>query len=69
MARVKKLEKNLILAELIQTWARKHRCIDDAYVSVGGQGKIVQMGFEAEVSGAPLSVQKMDIFIKQGRMY
>lgn len=43
--------------------------IDDAYVSVGGQGKIVQMGFEAEVSGAPLSVQKMDIFIKQGRMY
>jgi len=23
--------------------------IDDAYVSVGGQGKIIQMGFEAEV--------------------
>ena len=43
--------------------------IDDAYVSVGGQGKIIQMGFEAEVSGSPLSVQKMDIFIKQGRMY
>ena len=43
--------------------------IDDAYVSVGGQGKIIQMGFEAEVSGAPLSVQKMDIFIKQGKIY
>jgi hypothetical protein len=43
--------------------------IDDAYVSVGGQGKIIQMGFEAQVSGAPLSVQKMDIFIKQGKIY
>jgi hypothetical protein len=27
------------------------------------------MGFEAEVSGSPLSVQKMDIFIKQGKIY
>lgn len=43
--------------------------IDEISVPVGGQGKIVQMGFEAEVSGSPLSVQKMDIFIKQGRMY
>lgn len=43
--------------------------IDELSIAVGGQGKIVQMGFEAEVSGSPLSVQKMDIFIKQGRMY
>lgn len=43
--------------------------IDNAYISVGGQGKIIQMGFEAVVSGAPLSVQKMDIFIKQGKTY
>ena len=33
MARVKKLEKNIILAELIERWARKHRCSNDAYVS------------------------------------
>ena len=33
MARVKKLEKNLILAELIESWARKNNCINDAYVS------------------------------------
>ncbi len=33
MARVKKLEKNLILAELIEKWARKHNCANDAYVS------------------------------------
>lgn len=43
--------------------------IDNVSVSVGGQGKIIQMGFEAEVSGSPLSVQKMDIFIKQGKIY
>jgi len=43
--------------------------IDDTSVPVGGQGKIIQMGFEAEVSGSPLSVQKMDIFIKQGKIY
>ncbi len=33
MARVKKIEKNLILAELIQKWAVKNKCIKDAYVS------------------------------------
>jgi len=33
MARIKKLEKNLILAELIEKWARKNNCINDAYVS------------------------------------
>jgi hypothetical protein len=27
------------------------------------------MGFEADVSGAPLSVQKMNVFIKQGKIY
>ena len=30
---MKKLEKNLILAELIEQWARKHNCATDAYVS------------------------------------
>ena len=33
MARTKKIEKNVILAELIQTWARKNKCLNDAYVS------------------------------------
>lgn len=33
MARAKKLEKNLILAELIEKWARKNSCVNDAYVS------------------------------------
>jgi hypothetical protein len=33
MIKVKKLEKNLILAELIEKWAKKNNCINDAYVS------------------------------------
>jgi hypothetical protein len=33
MNKVKKLEKNLILADLIEKWARKNNCINDVYVS------------------------------------
>jgi len=35
----------------------------------GGSGNVLQMGFEATVNGAELSIQKMDIFIKQGRVF
>jgi hypothetical protein len=35
----------------------------------GGSGNVLQIGFEANVNGAELSIQKMDIFIKQGRVY
>ena len=35
----------------------------------GGAGNVVQVGFEADIDGTELSVQKMDIFIKQGRVY
>jgi hypothetical protein len=38
-------------------------------LSAGGSGNVLQMGFEATVNGAELSIQKMDIFIKQGRIY
>ena len=41
--------------------------IDDASVPVGGQGRVMQIGFEAEVNGAPLSIQKMAVFVKQGK--
>jgi hypothetical protein len=43
--------------------------VDTLNTPLGGQGKVVQMGFEATVSGAPLSIQKMDIFTKLGRSY
>lgn len=35
----------------------------------GGNGNVIQVGFEADVDGAEFSIQKMDIFIKQGRVY
>ena len=37
--------------------------------AAGGTGNVLQIGFEANVDGAELSIQKMDIFIKQGRVY
>ena len=35
--------------------------------SVGGSGNVIQIGFEADVYGNALSVQKLDIFLKTGR--
>lgn len=43
--------------------------VDTINTPLGGQGKVVQIGFEATVNGAPLSIQKMDIFTKLGRSY
>ena len=36
--------------------------------SAGGSGNVVQSGFEAEVNGNELSVQKIDMFAKTGRI-
>lgn len=36
---------------------------------VGGSGNIIQVGFEAEIAGIELSIQKLDIYIKQGKIY
>jgi len=41
--------------------------IDSIKASVGGNGNTVQIGFRAEVLGNPLSVQKIDMFVKTGR--
>ena len=35
--------------------------------SVGGAGSTIQVGFESDVDGAEISVQKLDVFIKTGR--
>lgn len=43
--------------------------IENAKTPVGGQGKTVQIGFEAEVNGAPLSIQKLDVFVKLRKSY
>jgi len=42
--------------------------IDKIKSSVGGSGNVIQIGFEADVNGSELSVQKFDVFVKTGRM-
>jgi hypothetical protein len=41
--------------------------LDSVKSSVGGSGNVIQIGFEANVNGSELSVQKLDIFVKTGR--
>jgi len=40
---------------------------EEVAVNVGGNGKVVQLGFEADINGNPLSVQKIDIALVMGR--
>ena len=42
--------------------------LDDIKASVGGSGNTIQIGFEADVNGTELSVQKIDMFVKTGRI-
>ena len=38
------------------------------YAQATGSGKIVQTGYEAEVNGYELSIQKIEILAKRGRI-
>ena len=40
---------------------------DRIKVPVGGQGSVLQLGFEAYINGDQLSIQKFDVYVKQGR--
>ena len=42
--------------------------LDAIKTSAGGSGNTIQIGFEADVNGSELSVQKIDMFVKTGRM-
>jgi hypothetical protein len=42
--------------------------IDTIKSSIGGSGNVIQIGFEANVSGSELSVQSLDCFVKTGRI-
>jgi hypothetical protein len=41
--------------------------LDNAQVNAGGSGKVVQLGFEANINNAPLSIQKIDFGLKGGK--
>lgn len=36
---------------------------------MGGSGGVLQVGFEVTINGAQLSIQKLDMYIKEGRVY
>lgn len=41
--------------------------VDSVRVAGSGSGSVLQLGFEADLNGGALSIQKMDIYVKQGR--
>lgn len=41
--------------------------LDNAQINAGGSGKVVQLGFEADINNAPLSIQKIDFGLKAGK--
>ena len=41
--------------------------LDTAQMQTSGSGKVVQLGFESDIDGTPLSVQKIDFSIKMGK--
>ena len=41
---------------------------DRIKLSIGGSGSVIQLGFETEISGNEVSIQKFDLYIKQGRV-
>lgn len=41
--------------------------LDTAQMQTSGSGKVVQLGFESDIEGSPLSIQKIDFSIKMGK--
>jgi hypothetical protein len=42
---------------------------DNIRTPLGGQGSVVQAGFEAVINGSKFSMQRLDIYVKGGRTY
>ena len=41
--------------------------LDRFSINAGGAGTVIQLGFEADINGNPLSIQKIDVGIKKGK--
>lgn len=42
--------------------------VSEIDVNGGGSGKVIQFGFEGQINGTAISIQKIDIFTKNGRL-
>lgn len=41
----------------------------EARVNLGGSGRVVKLGIETIVDGSPISIQKVELFFKSGKVY
>ena len=41
--------------------------LDKFKIQAGGTGAVMQIGLEAEINGNPISIQRIDVYIKQGK--
>jgi len=41
--------------------------LDKFSVNAGGNGTVLQLGLESDIDGSPLSLQKIDVFVKKGK--
>jgi hypothetical protein len=42
--------------------------VDNVKVPVGGSGFVIQLGFESTIDGGFVSIQQVDLYVKQGRL-
>jgi hypothetical protein len=40
---------------------------DNKLINIGGSGKVIQLGFETIVFDKPISIQKLDVYVKTGK--
>jgi len=40
---------------------------DNKIINIGGTGKVIQLGFETDINAKPLSIQKLDVYVKTGK--
>ena len=41
--------------------------LEEVRSNLGGSGSIIQLGFEADINQNPLSIQKIDVYVKAGK--
>jgi len=41
---------------------------DNKIINIGGSGKVIQLGFETTVFNRPVSIQKLDVYVKTGKV-
>lgn len=43
--------------------------LDDVYANIGGAGEVIQIGIEADINGSFVSIQKIDLYAKLGKIH